>query len=378
MLVSTQHALDEIGSDVLRPFKEVYVFDDSSATFEIAGPGDSTTNQGQVGDTDAVLRPDEARGLHAKLFVTDEGWDASVWTGSANATASAFERNVEFLVELTGKKSKVGIDALIAPATDGRVTFRNLLERYSIERQASVPDAASAAIEDRLEALRRFLAGKANLGLEVRSAEAGFDVVLQGDPVPAELLAGIRAVGWLATFDQASAKPLDALVAGKEVAFRVASVVSISAFLAIELAAGSGDAAQFCRFALKLPLIGAPGDRIPAILRHLLGDREHFLRYLLFLLARDANEKGTDAGSARRLADLLAELPPVDAGNGNRGPSLPLVEELLRALSRAPERLDAVHDLLREVTASADGASLLPAGFREVWEPIWAARESVR
>ena len=38
---------------------------------------------------------DELAGLHAKLFVMDDGWHARIWTGSANATEAAFQRNVE-------------------------------------------------------------------------------------------------------------------------------------------------------------------------------------------------------------------------------------------------------------------------------------------
>ena len=49
-----------------------------------------------------------ARDLHAKLYVADDGWNAHLWTGSANATDAAFgeNENVEFLVQLTGKKAR--------------------------------------------------------------------------------------------------------------------------------------------------------------------------------------------------------------------------------------------------------------------------------
>ena len=32
----------------------------------------------------------ELSDLHAKLYVSERGWDAHIWTGSANATAAAF------------------------------------------------------------------------------------------------------------------------------------------------------------------------------------------------------------------------------------------------------------------------------------------------
>lgn len=68
----------------------------------------------------------ELSDLHAKLFVRERGWDAHIWTGSANATAAAFGGNVEFLVELTGPRKRFGIDALMEPQK-GEVRFVNLL-----------------------------------------------------------------------------------------------------------------------------------------------------------------------------------------------------------------------------------------------------------
>ena len=41
--------------------------------------------------------------MHAKLFVIDHGWDASIFSGSFNATVHALKHNVEFMVELYGQ-----------------------------------------------------------------------------------------------------------------------------------------------------------------------------------------------------------------------------------------------------------------------------------
>ncbi len=56
-------------------------------------------------------------GLHAKLFLADDGWNTHLWTGSANATDAAFGRNIEFLVQLKGQKSRHGISCLMAPGS---------------------------------------------------------------------------------------------------------------------------------------------------------------------------------------------------------------------------------------------------------------------
>ena len=52
-------------------------------------------------------------GCMLKLYVADAGSEGRIWTGSANATDAAFSKNVEFLVELRGKKKYCGIDAVL-------------------------------------------------------------------------------------------------------------------------------------------------------------------------------------------------------------------------------------------------------------------------
>src|ERR1035438_845973 len=90
---------------------------DSEEESVTAGPdagGSALEVEARVELTPAV----QLHGLHAKLFVSDDGWYSHVWTGSANATIAAFERNVEFMVHLTGKKSSCGIAKFVRAADD--------------------------------------------------------------------------------------------------------------------------------------------------------------------------------------------------------------------------------------------------------------------
>lgn len=43
-----------------------------------------------------------------QALLADDGWNAHIWTGSANATDAAFGRNIEFLVQLKALKSRHG------------------------------------------------------------------------------------------------------------------------------------------------------------------------------------------------------------------------------------------------------------------------------
>ncbi|MBA7670353.1 hypothetical protein ES703_78498 [subsurface metagenome] len=115
-LVSRLEELDLIRPETLGRFKKKYYLneaagDEDEPSIEIS----SEASRGAELDNESDLS-----GLHAKLFVVESGWNACVWTGSANATSAAFDNvNVEFLVELVGKKSRVGINKFMGEKEEG-------------------------------------------------------------------------------------------------------------------------------------------------------------------------------------------------------------------------------------------------------------------
>ena len=67
-------------------------------------------------------------------------------------------------------------------------------------------------------------------------------------------------------------------------------------------------------------------------------------------------------------------VPRAQRSGPRAGPEIPLLEALMRALSRNPEQLDRIARLVDDLRRTEQGARLLPEGFDSVWEPIWAAR----
>lgn len=63
-------------------------------------------------ETETQSAPDDLRGLHAKAFFTDFDHTTHILLGSANATRAAFGRNVEFAVEMSGPKSRIGTEKI--------------------------------------------------------------------------------------------------------------------------------------------------------------------------------------------------------------------------------------------------------------------------
>ena len=77
-------------------------------------------------DDGMTARRELLAGLHAKTYVIERGHAAHLLLGSANATRAAFDGNIEFLVELVGTKSRLGIDTLVGQDAP----FRQMLADY--------------------------------------------------------------------------------------------------------------------------------------------------------------------------------------------------------------------------------------------------------
>jgi hypothetical protein len=108
-VVSSQEELDRLAEAALDG-RKTYVIN------ELAGIHRSA--EVDLGETHTAL--------HAKLYVVEQGYTARVLLGSANATDAAFDGNVEVLAELTGTRSKLGVDVLLAPGTG----IHDILEPY--------------------------------------------------------------------------------------------------------------------------------------------------------------------------------------------------------------------------------------------------------
>lgn len=361
-------AFDGISSKyILADAAEVEPAEDAPST-----SSDSTSETDPEGMEDGVLvEPSEVqlRGLHAKLFLADSGWNVRLWTGSANATSAAFTQNVEFLVELRGKKSQFGIDTLLGSSepengTDRRVRFRNLLTAYRPLDESKIVDSIKRKLEQLVEDARReFRDAKliARVTEVVRGLDRVYDVGIEssetGQDFAKQVECSIRPI----SLAPDRAVPVTSL-SGHVAKFDSLAFESLTGFCAVTVIASVGNQNLQCDFALTVPLIGAPSDRENRLLLAMLSNRGRLLRYLLMLL------EGTD--------EMLRKLQGNGAG-GKWGESgsfgvldLPLLEPLLRALAEDPARLAPVERLIRDLEQTDEGRKLLPPEFVTLWASI--------
>ncbi|HLS05639.1 MAG TPA: helicase-related protein [Wenzhouxiangella sp.] len=139
---------------------------------------------------DNATEPD---GLHAKSYLLETGNKTRLMIGSANATSPVFapgskRRNVEFMVELTGPKNRVGgISQLM-----GSRGLADVCEVFQPVEHA--PDDEAAAIEQQLETARQALRN-ADMQLRCEPIDDEWRMRLDGNVSPAAL-DGIAIRAW--------------------------------------------------------------------------------------------------------------------------------------------------------------------------------------
>ena len=325
----------------------------------------------------------ELAGLHAKLFLFENGREARLFTGSANATLAAFHQNVEVLVELVGQRKDCGIDALLGLDEDPKLeTLRSLLQEYQLPDSIEPPDDPQGPLGGRADRLARML-GAARLTATVHDVDAGqrWDTTLSGK-LP-EIPVGAEVKVWPATLPSEAALRIDdrrvdrhepagpAGSADRIATFRGLSFEALTAFFAFEVSLREGPHEVRKRFAVTAELVGAPENRKQRLLRSLLEDRGRVLQLLFLILMGEGADVWTFVQAARR--DGTA--PQGSFGGWDQAT---LLEALLRCLSRNPERIDDVGRLISDLGRTPEGKNLLPEGLNEIWEPVWAAREALR
>ena len=301
---------------------------------------------------DAIARDRLTRGLHAKAYIVEDGWDTTLYLGSANATNASLvaATNVEILAELTGKRSRVGgIDTFLG--VDGLGEYLTDFEPpeevppLSIEEQAEkIIDAARADL---------MLAG-IRLSCSPADKDAWDLRLFAKRNIKLKQIESIRI--WPISLPRESAIDGFPLVTTAEALIPRCATASITGFVAFELTTALCSHAV-C-FVLNLPVDNMPEGRDAAVLRTIVANREGFLRYLLLLLQ--------DMDNLPSVGDILS----ATGGKWNAGDSLdglPLLEELTRAFSRNPGRLDSVRNLVKQLNATSEGHDIIPAEFMDLW-----------
>ena len=58
----------------------------------------------------------------------------------------------------------------------------------------------------------------------------------------------------------------------------------------------------------------------------------------------------------------------IGGNSGGKGYLLPLFEEMVRAFSREPEKIDRISEIIEDLEKTGNLENVLPPGFEEIWE----------
>ena len=351
VLVSRMDELQYLSRSQLSDFSQVYALDPSAGS------------ELQSEETTSTDRTSHASGLHAKIYVTDEGWNASVWTGSANATEAAFERNVEFLVQLTGKRSACGVAAVLS-ADKGNTSLRDMLLPFEPLPTPAASDHAAEELEALIDIVRHDLSAMRWSAQVTASGGAHFRMELSPEKgLWPKARAGTAVSCWPITLPASYAQRVES---GRDtLPFGPLTLEALTTFFAFDVEARNGSIAQSARFVVPARLIGAPADRHDRLLQYHLRDPERLVRFLLLLITTDVGEEGDLSAVGWGGVE--------SSGTGTREVEA-LLEPLLKALHDNPRGVDEVARVVDALRSGDDATGVLPPGFDRIWNAISEAR----
>lgn len=300
--------------------------------------------------------------LHAKLYVYQgESSGVSWFLGSANATRAAFDRNIEFLLELRGSSAAVQLERLKEELL-GAAEKGGIFQQYQPPTKP-IDDSEIRKLEEKLRLLEFALLKHMHIQrAEVTPSEneANFDLHLVLDPGVSNW-SGLKVT--VSPFNSDAVEPQE-LPSGCVTTFTFNNIneSNLSRFLRFDI---WHELERMRSFLMKVEIEGLPESRVSRILRSIINSRDRFFEYLRFLLADDTEKEpiGTEPNEDRR-----------NSSGENASiwdTSAPIFEQLLLAASRSPRRLKAIDDVIEQLRKEeSDKASsrVVPQEFLEFWE----------
>ncbi len=358
VLVSRSDQLDALRPESIAALREstrIYVFDDAAISADKAAQ-----------DAPPERAIDDLSGLHAKVYVVENGASVSVLAGSANATRAAWGtskdegKNVEFVIELMGARRTVGINALLGVESGTEVGSAGMLKMLKPYNSPEVPveqDKDERRVEELIENCWRQLA---NAPMSVSVKKEDEDNYCAQLSIPPLMLADeVKCQTWPVMLNSARAQRI---TSDSTLDFGGISIFAITPLWAFRLEVKVRKVEQFVEFVLKLPVENMPEGRSAAIMSSMINNSDRFLRYLALLLSDDPTEPGQG---------ILSNEP--SRGQGDSDPQASwgnavLLENLVKAYSRNPKRLERVESLIADLKKGKSTEKVIPPEFEEIWQ----------
>ena len=349
-LISTQYSLDKIPDDTLKKYSRIWVLD------ELA----------EDKSEDDISR---LSGLHAKLYIGENGKSVTLWNGSSNATHAGFSsQNVEALVELRGERRKVGINKFLDENSEqSAINFLKEYGKTTLDEEEKKKENLEKELEKKLEEYKTNLL-KMGLRMKIKpeSEESYKIIIYPGKDHFKYFNEEVKRFCYPITLQKQTNKIDVPFLWKDKIIFHKVPLLSLTSLVAFELSIKdkSKGISQKIEFVLNLPVEGMPERRNDKIIRAILRDTNGFIQYLRILLTENQNIFLFN----HNFSDNYKE----SNGNQRNQIPMPLAEELIKALSRTPDKIRNIHDLIKELSKNKDiKDDIIPEEFKEMWKNIW-------
>ena len=311
----------------------------------------------EEGERDDYFTGEWDNNLHAKIFLRENG-NGTFWDlGSANCSDPAFQRNYEFLINLSSNLWALSIykaKESLLQEHHGVKIFKEYIR--SIEKTDAIKETDFREIEysliKTLEDPDKF-----NARLEANPKNNRFNLIIEINP-PKKLLSNdynlyCKPIGLKGISQQ--------IINQGSIIFSDIPIHKLSSFLHWQIKVNKTE--QIIDVVSKAEIKNMPEYRLSNIFKSIIDNPEKFMLLLMALL--------TDEPVGGLVNDENKSMVP--KGN-NRAPAsfkfnMPIYEELILNLSRSPERLQRLSALLEKLNDLNEN-EIIPKEFSKLWKTI--------
>lgn len=342
-LFSREFELKKINQDVLKHFSVYHLLNDFVLGEEKL--------ESDTEENDSLKLQD----LHAKVYSYKEGWNAYLVLGSANCSMRAMENNVEFMIQLKGKNSKMGPGIIFKELINEEL---QVFQRYSNSEQISEQELLLAAQEQELQSLKIDLVNSVLKAKATQQEDSNFSIEFEFNLKNTPNSSKIEVAAYL--LGNSAQKQI--LITGETNIWSVHNIaeLDLSCFLIVELKLKGSVAA--ISFTMKIHIADLPDTRSTKIFRDIISNTANFFKYIRFLLTENYwDEQLSFSGEGNS-----------ELNGGTYGMYFnqeePIYENMLKAISREPEKLMEIKKVMDKLSEEENtDEPIIPEDFKMLW-----------
>lgn len=293
--------------------------------------------------------------LHAKIYSYKEGWNAYLLLGSANCSERAMNSNVEFMINLKGKNSKIGPNAIFKELINDDL---KVFDKYKPRELISKQEKELLKQEEELQRIKIDIINSQLKAKATQQDDSNYSVEFDLNLTMVSSTSKIEAVAYMLNNEGQTQKLT--LAIKNSWAIKNISELDLSCFLIIDLKMKSSDASL--KFAIKVSILNLPNTRNTKIFRDIIANTANFFKYIRFLLAENYWDEELSFNETNG---------KFKKGNGFDvffNHNEPIYENMLKAVSRNPQKLAEMKKVIKKISEEENkDQPIIPEDFKNLW-----------